>query len=141
MMWSELLAKLRVISLYYQTSHWSVKTSLFYADHLLFERLYNTVNDEIDGVAERAVGVSGIEAVNLVDCLSRMLELSSQLPYEATQNSAYVQAALLLEQELLIFLSATDKDASLTLGTKNMLQNLADKHEANVYLLKQRLSQ
>lgn len=140
-MWTELIAKLRTLALYYQTAHWSVKGSLFYGDHLLFDRLYNAVNEEIDGLAERAVGTDGIQAVNLPEVLTLISKAAESLNYEAAQNSAYFQSALGLEQNLLEFLESADKKEDLSMGTRNLLEGVADKHEANVYLLKQRLTQ
>ncbi len=140
-MWIELLSKLRTLALYYQTAHWSVKTSLFYQDHLLFERLYNTVNEEIDGLAERAVGTEGVESVNLLESLALISKAASSLNYEAGQNSAYFQSALGLEQNLLAFLEMVDKNEKLTVGTKNLFGGIADQHESHVYQLKQRLTQ
>jgi DNA-binding ferritin-like protein len=134
-----LLSNLRLLSMYYQTCHWQVKGSLFYGDHLMFDRLYNAVNEEVDGVAERAVGFTGDRSlVNLNEVLKRMSEAAIKLPFECSENIHYVNAALLLEQDLLAYLEQHQDYGSV--GVKNLLAGIADAHESNVYLLKQRLA-
>lgn len=134
-----LLSKLRLLAMYYQTAHWQVKGSLFYQDHLLFERLYNAVNEEIDGVAERAVGFTGDRStVNLNESLKLMAEASIKLPFECSENIHYVTAALALEKDLLDYLEKNQDYGSA--GVKDLLAGLANAHESNVYLLKQRLA-
>lgn len=135
---TELLVKLRLLSMYYQTAHWTVKGSLFYQDHLLFERLYNTVVGEIDEVAEKAIGVTGDRSVvNLSDILDKVSEGSKKLRYEPRENVEFVQEAIELEESLLAFLEESAKGVSL--GVNDMMASIASAHEGNLYLLKQRL--
>jgi DNA-binding ferritin-like protein len=138
--WTELLGKLRLLALYYQTAHWQSKNPLFYADHLLLDRLYNSVNAELDGVGERAVGTTDSSAVNLLAHVEHLSQNAVKLPTECKENAVYFSAALMLEQELLEFLENSESTAGMSLGSKNLLADLADSHEANVYLLKQRLA-
>jgi len=138
-MWPQLLAKLRTLSMYYQTAHWQCKGSLFYQDHLLFERLYNVVNEEIDGVAERAVGITqDVSVVNLNDSLKLMAEIAIKLPMENKENVSYAQTALILEMDLLKMLGSLEPN--VTLGTKDLMGAIANSHESNCYLLRQRIS-
>jgi len=138
--WKELLGKLRLLALYYQTAHWQSKNPVFYADHLLFDRLYNAVNEEIDGVAERAVGTTDVAAVNLVEHVQVLQDGAIKLPTECSENSQFFSASLMLEHELIEFLENAEATPGMSLGSRNLLADLADKHEANVYLLKQRLA-
>lgn len=41
-------------------AHWNIEGSNFYQFHLLFERIYETVESKVDGLAEQARGL-GIE--------------------------------------------------------------------------------
>lgn len=135
---TELLIKLRLLSMYYQTAHWTVKGSLFYQDHLLFERLYSTVSEEIDGVAERAIGVTGDRSVvNLPEILEKVLDASKKLRYEPRENVEFIQEALDLENDLISFLEDSAKGVSL--GVNDLMASIASTHESNIYLLKQRL--
>jgi DNA-binding ferritin-like protein len=135
-----LLSHLRATALYYQTAHWSSKTALFYQDHLLFERLLGSVNEEIDGVAEKAVGLVGIDGISLLVSLKKVYEKVKTLPQAPTENAEFFKAALGLEQELINLCTETEKVEGITLGFKNLLADLVDNAEGRVYLIKQRLS-
>ena len=47
------LVSLRALALLHQTHHWLSDGPEYYADHLLFERLYNETVEEIDAIGER----------------------------------------------------------------------------------------
>lgn len=135
---TELLVKLRLLAMYYQTAHWTVKGSLFYQDHLLFERLYNSVNEEIDGVAERAIGLTGDRSiVRLSDVMEKVSEESKKLRYEPRENVEFIQEAIELEHALIEFLESVAKEVSL--GTNDLMASIASNHEGHLYLLNQRL--
>lgn len=134
----ELLAKLKLLSMYYQTAHWTVKGSLFYQDHLLFERLYNSASEAIDEVAEKAVGLTQDRSVvNLADILEQVSEGAKNLRYECKENVEFVQEAIQLEESLLEFLESAAQNCSL--GCNDLMASIANKHEGHLYLLKQRL--
>lgn len=140
-MFIELLAKLRTLSLYYQTAHWQVKNAVFYSDHLLFDRLYNEASSRIDQVAEKGIGVTGDRAVvNLKQHLMLVSHLAEFLPTESLENNVYFQTALKLELDIQDFCTLWENKVEIVLGCKNMLGDIADESEARVYLLKQRLS-
>ena len=67
----DLLAMLRAMHWNYWTSHWQSKGDPFYGDHLMFERIYGSIIDEIDGLAEKMVALIGPEAVDPVDSIGR----------------------------------------------------------------------
>lgn len=140
-MYSELLAKMRVLSMYYQTGHWQVKNAVFYSDHLLLERLYGEASSRIDQIAEKGIGVTGDRAtVNLKNHLMAVVSAAANLPTEAVENNVYFQNALGLEQELQSFCKVMNDKPELSVGCKNMLGDIADESESRIYLLKQRLS-
>jgi DNA-binding ferritin-like protein len=137
-MLTQLLAKLQALLLFYETAHWQVGMAGFYADHQLLGRLYDTVEGEIDGVAERAVGNNGISAVNLGEQLRLITASLATVTTGHTENKPFFQQALKMERELLSFIE-TNREG-LSAGTRNMVEGIADTHEGNVYLLKQRLA-
>jgi DNA-binding ferritin-like protein len=49
----QLLAILRALQWSHQTAHWKVRGEPFYGDHLLFQKLYEAVGEEIDTLAEK----------------------------------------------------------------------------------------
>ena len=138
-MLQELLVKLEALSLYYQNIHWTGSGPNFYSDHLLAERLYGAANGLIDGVAEKAVGTTkNRDAVKLPDVLKKVYPTITNLPYCQDENVKMFRAALTLVQELISFVTTNEKGAGVSLGVRNMLADIADKLEVDVYLLNQR---
>jgi DNA-binding ferritin-like protein len=138
-----LLGVLQAASLLHQTHHWSTRGPVYYADHLLFERLYNESQEFIDQVAERAVGLGEpfISAINQArDVLSHVGQFggSSKSPEKMVTSSLKAELACLAWIK-----SAIDRmtaSGTLTPGVSNLLEGIADKHETFVYLLRQRAS-
>lgn len=138
-MLQELLIKLEALSLYYQNIHWTVSGPSFYSDHLLAERLYGAANGLIDVVAEKAVGITkSKDSVKLPDVLKKVYPVINNLPYCQDENVKLFRAALVLVQELISFVTINEKSETVSLGVKNMLADIADKLEVDVYLLQQR---
>jgi DNA-binding ferritin-like protein len=138
-MFEELLAKLYSLEFYYKTAHWQSHNSIFYSDHLLFERLSESAGCYIDKVAEKAIAIVGNNAVvNLPASLKRIYTIVSKLSYENQENSKYCEDSLKLEQDLQTFIDQVKE--SQTTGTKGLLEEIFDDSEQRVYLLKQRLS-
>lgn len=135
-----LLAYLRAAHWLHWTSHWQVKGDTSYGDHLLFERLYLGVVEEIDTLSEKLVGEFGSEAVNALEQSYFLLGLVSDVTRMETHP---VKRGLLVEQTMQNILKRVyDKLKSinaLTLGMDDFIMATANAHETNLYLLKQRL--
>jgi starvation-inducible DNA-binding protein len=139
------LALMKALQNYYQHAHWISKGEPYYADHLLFERLYGSLGGQIDSLAEKMVGVGGDHFVCVKTVMSITNKILSHVPEMDRNTLGYemVQTSLKLEK---MFLSYTKKlytkmkeDESLTLGFDDMLMSLYNEHEGNVYLLGQRI--
>lgn len=137
---SALLTSLRAAAVIHQTHHWQTRGQSFYGDHLLFERLYNDTVPAIDSVAERLVGLGGVALVDPVTQTRHLARCIAQC-YEGSSGNL-VQVSLHKEYKVLeaikIVLGVLKNAGLLTDGTENLLQDIADKHEEFVYLLKQR---
>lgn len=70
-----LLATLRAAHLIHWTGHWQVKGDTQYGDHLLLERVYTALADEIDTLAEKVVSTFGCEAVDPISQIDMILSL------------------------------------------------------------------
>lgn len=137
-MFSELMARFRALSLYYQLIHWTLKGSWFYQDHLLAERLYNDTNDVIDGIAEKGIGATGsTEHVLLPDVLARVTEIIKPYPVTVTSNAQFWLAALKMERELTLWMHAA-AEAEKDLGVQNMLITFLEEGHQRVYLVRAR---
>lgn len=136
-----LLAVLRGAHFAHWTSHWQVKGSSFYGDHELMGRIYTSLIEEIDTLAEKIVGTYGVEAVNAVE--QAQLMANHLLPLaEAHSMNDPIRRALLIEEGLqVIFKNAYDmlkEQGGLTLGMDDFIMSMANAHETNLYLLRQR---
>jgi DNA-binding ferritin-like protein len=142
-----LLSFMRAINLAHQTHHWQASGPSFYADHQLFERLYNDTLKMIDQLAERSVGVGTPVLVNAVIQSTHVLlilkELYNGAPLVASPDEN-VLISLKGALRFLVLLQIVSKlmkaKGTMTDGIENLLQSFADKHEEFVYLLKQRSS-
>lgn len=133
---------LRAASFLHQTHHWQTQGAMFYADHQLFDRLYNESQPFIDQVAERAVGLGSEVLVNPIRQAQKVFEIISVVSREDTGPNEMVQTSLRMESLVLtvideVLQTMRNTDA-LTNGTDNLLQGTADLHETFVYLLQQR---
>lgn len=142
------LTMLRGLAVVHQSNHWATKGATYYADHLLFDRLYGNLTAEIDGVAERAVGLGGIGLVDPVSLAKQTAivvgELCAGMPASANPDER-VAVSLNAELKFLLMMQILTKEmqtkGTLSRGTDNLLAGVEDKHEEHVYLLKQRADQ
>lgn len=141
-----LLTAAQMLYVLHQTHHWQAKGDSFYGDHLLFERLYNDVLGDVDPLAEKAVGLGGVETVML---MPRMQGVNFLLGCTEPHN-VMPQSTQLVERSLaaeIMFLSmcamasfSLKAKGQLSAGLDNLLAGIQDKAEGRVYLLRQRLS-
>lgn len=141
---SVLLVNLRFLALVHQTHHWTSKGDPFYGDHLLYERLYGAVVEDIDALAEKAIGLGNNDNVNLQLQVIQLAEMARQYGCAVTLPVASSLAQRSMAAEVGFLRSAAhcasllSENGTLTRGLDNFLQGLEDKHETHVYLLKQR---
>jgi DNA-binding ferritin-like protein len=121
----------------YWTTHWQAKGPNAYGNHLLFSRLYEGIQAEIDTLAEKIVGYFDENAVENSVVMEKMhnwfdpwCKISD--PFErAIQSEQDMQNAFKAAYERL----KEDKDISL--GLDDFLMATANAHETNLYLLQQ----
>lgn len=135
-----LLATLRAAHIIHWTGHWQIDGSAQYGDHLLLERIYTGLEDEIDALAEKIVSTFGPQAVDPVHQISMMEETSKVL----TEPCADVLVrSLEVEEKLQKLFKATFDELEcmgyLTLGMNDHIMNMANNHDTYIYLLRQRL--
>lgn len=136
-----LLIMLRALSMVHQTHHWQTGGETSYSDHLLFERLYDETSDEIDAVAERAVGLGGKDAVDPVIIAAKTSECVAMLSSTSGAANSLAEASYRAESRFLLGVQILVKRAqgALSRGTDNLVAGIEDKHESHIYLLHQRL--
>jgi DNA-binding ferritin-like protein len=136
----EVLAALRAQYFVYHTFHWATQGRKFYKNHMLFERLYDSVEDQIDALAEKLVGYYGSEAVNQTDAVGRM-----QKWVNSWKGDDPIQVAYDFEKQFQALLRRTydtmSQKKELSLGLDDFLMATASEHEVNLYLLGQILEE
>jgi DNA-binding ferritin-like protein len=135
------LAVTEALQMLAHSHHWQTKGENFYGDHLLYQRLYQDVQAEIDLVGEKLIGVS--QDVGLTNYFKRVKTMEmflkavthSDQPYIVVTHDAelaYVRMGGELMDQL-------EQAGLLTRGLEQMLGNILDKHEEHIYLLEQRV--
>lgn len=141
---SVVLVHLKFLYEVHQNHHWVCMGDPFYGDHQLFQRLYQGTVEEIDSTAEKSIGLGCTYNVDLVLVNSQRSKLVSGYGMTSTipQTSDLARRSLMAELNFLkvvdMAIDSLKECGMLTNGIDNMLQDIADKHEGHVYLLKQR---
>jgi len=141
---SIIIVHLRFLAMIHQTHHWISRGDTYYGDHLLFERLYNETNGELDGIAERAVGLGYEQNVNVSLQALQLMKLvqgygainSIPQPTELAKRSLQAEKTFLVTVDACV--ESLKEKGKLTRGLDNLLAGIEDVHESHVYLLKQR---
>jgi len=139
-------AMLRGLAILLQHTHWTSKNENYYGDHLLLDRIYTAADGQIDGSAERTIGLFGSKALTLESHIDLTSEFVHDILGKSSNNNSddLMEMALLAEESFLDFskkLYDSLKSAeALTLGLDDLIMANASKHEEAVYLLKQRLN-
>lgn len=124
-------ALLRYMQFYAHMAHNLVGGATFLSDHEFLAELYATYETAYDAVIERMIGLG--EPINLVEVQKKAVaELTAPESFEKA-----FKELLSCEEDLCKALDKIAKDASL--GTNNMLSDMADKSEMRQYKLKQRI--
>lgn len=136
-----LLSAVRAVSLIHQQNHWVSSGDKYYGDHLLFMRLYESVDAEIDKLAEKIVGLAIPEFVCLVPQINHLAKFIDKFKTELTvENTVKVsyQAELFFMALCTLIFEQLKTVKLLTPGLEQTLGTILESHETNLYLLKQR---
>jgi DNA-binding ferritin-like protein len=133
----EVLGLLRGQYWNYWTSHWQVKGPNFYGNHLLFQRIYEGIQAEVDTLAEKIVGYFGEEHVENTVIMEKMHHWFDE--WNKTKDP--LDRAIQSEQDMQVaFKRCYDKLKEMddiSLGLDDFLMAVANAHETNLYLLQQ----
>lgn len=138
---------LRALSLLHHTHHWQTQGPQFYGDHLLYQRLYELADGQIDLVGEKAVGLGSPELVlprHSLENMRRYIEAVEDGDIMDAPALKMAKRSLLAEKS---FITAGEKmmdqlksKGLLTRGVEQLLGTILDEHEGVLYLLKQRIA-
>jgi len=137
---SGLLSILWFLRIQHQQIHWLSKGPNYYGDHLLFARLYEAVDDELDQLAEKIIGLDGPvppmhgpQGALLVAAQFAKFERVEDLALRATLSEKMFLSSLKKVYDCL------EERGELTMGLDDLLQAFANTHETHLYLLQQRV--
>ena len=136
----DVLACLRAAYLSYQTSHWQVIGGSFYGNHLLFQRLYKSVQDQADQLAEKLVGYLGREVVGLNRQAKHIAEYCRRWHGIDCHHKRGLQSEADLQQSLKRAYEGIKQVGAMSLGLDDWIMATANAHEENEYLLQQALT-
>ena len=142
---SVLIVQLKFLSAVHQNHHWITKGDPFYGDHLLFQRIYDGTADDVDSVAEKALGLGCTDNVNITLMHNQLCKLIQGYGMTSTipQGTELAKRSYLAEMNFLKvaahLVEHMKAKGTLTRGLDNLLAGIEDKHEGHVYLLKQRI--
>ena len=137
------LASLRLAYIAHQQSHWESRGASFYADHQMFQRMYETAQADTDALAEKIVGLFDWKAISVS---AQLRSFTSCVGCVTTIDSQdHMMRAVLAEEHALDAIDdlydVLEQSGESTLGLEDLLPQLASNRETNLYLLKQRLSE
>lgn len=143
---TNLLALLRASRWNYLTAHWQVYGDPYYGDHLLFQRLYESLDEEIDTLAEKIVGLTGRKEDGsfYFDNLSQIQKTQDWLTswsYLSCPHKRSLRTEEDIQKYFKTSYEALKGEDLLTLGLDDYLMATANQHETNLYLLQQRLAE
>lgn len=133
-----MVAYLKAIYTIHQQNHWLSKGDHFYGNHLLFQRLYESAQEDLDSIAEKCIGIFGEESVDY----KFQLKITQNIMNKYISQKGLEQS-LSAEKDYLKILKTCyillkEKD-SMTLGLDDMIMSIYSKREESVYLLQQAL--
>ena len=140
-----LVAFLRAESIVHKAHHWQTRGENYYGDHLLFDRIVGDAAESIDPIAERMVGSGHIilahpvlHAKHVSAVVQSFYEGAPVSPNPNEYALISLRAVLRTLVAIKVLYATLEQQGLLSLGTDNLVQGVADKHEEFVYLLKQR---
>ena len=133
----ELLSTLRAMGLMYQNMHWTVSGADFYQLHLLFQRLYEALDVNIDVLAEKIVGIYGSDSINTLSQMQLMTSFLEGLTAVGDPVQRGLVAESYLQRKLEMVKKSLESSEELTLGLEDYLSALASAQETSLYLLGQ----
>jgi DNA-binding ferritin-like protein len=126
---------IRAIGILHQNGHWTTRGENFYGNHLMLERVYKSILDDMDLMAEKFIGLFGKDCLDL----HAQSQIIPKLLDKYVGMNDPLEASLAGEKDFIEFsehfyetLKAEDK---MSLGLDDAIMAVASKREEAVYLL------
>ena len=123
---------------FFWTLHWRAKGAPYYGDHLLYQRLYEKRQDELDRMAEVISAVAGTQVLDPVKALDAAKPFVQSIESINEPDAVKARIAAQAILSLLDTANTVAKGSPYELSINNVLAGIADNHLEAVYLLQQR---
>lgn len=127
----EILYRLQGLYQFYKSAHWLASGETFYEDHLLFAKLYEGMDEEMDVLVELILSTQDVKKE--LNPLVILKESSKYVPEFGTSAENMVMAVK-MEEELLAEIQKIRAD-EVAVGLYNHIASIAQAHTRNGYLL------
>lgn len=138
----EIVYSMRFVSMLSQTMHWLVVGPSSGQDHELFKKVYSSVNDMLDSLAERVVGTEELDASDLSvsDQAGAVSDYgdASEDDHTAMHDGGMGSKLLLEELSYILELIEEADGLDVSVGTCNLLEGQADTIDQLMYHLGRR---
>jgi DNA-binding ferritin-like protein len=131
------VAFLRCVGIVHQNAHWVCKGSSFYGDHLLFERIYQSAQENVDSAAERFVGLFGIECLDLTyqsKIMTSVFDRYNDIEDLLEKSGAIEKDFIVLSEKVYNILKSMGR---MSLGLDDLIMSICGDRETALYLIKQ----
>lgn len=120
--------------------HWQTLGDNFYADHELFQRLYEESYDEVDGLGEKAVGLGSPALTNYFRLHKHHYAFFKciNMGEDPATESLKAEVTFVVLGELIM--KVLKEQGLMTSGLEQTIGSILEKHESHIYLLKQRVN-
>lgn len=132
----ELAIILKALNIFAHNSHNLVSRVVFNQDHEFLAEIYEAADTNYDDVVERMIGLGMTPDLNEINMLACQKAVSIPLGQD---NFSKLQACLELEKATCQIIEQLVRTNQVTVGTEQMIGNIADKSEVRQYKLKQRM--
>lgn len=132
-----LLALIRAQYLMYQECHWTTSGPEYYGNHLLFQRLYESVQDEADGFAEKMIGLCAKGSVDPSAVMRKTLYWHERWMSKEDLHERGWASELDFQKVIHDLYEVLDKNDLKTMGLDDMMMAMSSNHETHQYLLRQ----
>lgn len=131
------LNALRAAYQVYRNAHWQVRGDDYYGNHLLFQRLYEETEAQVDLLAEQIVGTWGSQALGEDGMADEVQWWVEEMSKAGSPLANSLEAAKASRHALAEAYAAMEATGQMTLGWDDLLMSLSREKDQHVYLLQQ----
>ena len=130
----------RGMYLYSVQAHQLASKSTFIQDHEFLADIYSFAESSYDRLVERHIGTVSSSGVDFISLTNKSVDKVKSLKQIVSENKEYFEEILRFSTYILQELNKVAKSPSISVGTQNMIADIADQLEVLRYKIKRRIS-